>query len=181
MPRAYAKGINRSGAALIAMGGGVIVWFVGFDPLWAVASVIAVGAVGAAVATLRIDENAAWDDPGRGPPPGIRRDVATIAASLAACDRLARPKSVRWMRALLVSDREDRLARSTAMRRMRALLNAELNDRGLDPGDRSGDEAIIALLGPDAIAILHPSDGKPVTAAAIVRCLDAVERLGRET
>jgi hypothetical protein len=64
---------------------------------------------------------------------------------------------------------------------MHALLNAELHDRGLDPDDPRYDEAAVALLGPDAIAILYPSDRRPVTTAAIERCLDAVERLGTQS
>jgi hypothetical protein len=184
MARADSTSLPRSRAALIAVAGAGAVWYVGFDPFWAVAAVMAAAAIGAAVANFGSEqragwevpeEEAAWDLPRYETPPGVRRDVAAITGSLAACDRLARPRAVRRMRALLIPEREDRVASTTAVRRMCALLNAELSDRGLDPGDRSD---VVALLGPDAIAILHPNDGEPVTTAAIERCLDAAERLG---
>ena len=181
MARADVTALSRSRAALLAVGGAVFAWYIGFDPLWAVAMVMAMGAVGAAVAKLGSEEDTAWALPEDAPPPGIRRDVAALAGSLAACDRLARPAAVRWMRALLIPEREDRVTRTTAMRRMAALLEAELRARGLDPADRSHDEAVGALLGPDAIAILRPNDGSPVTTASIERCLYAVERLSTET
>jgi hypothetical protein len=85
------------------------------------------------------------------------------------------------MRSLLIPEREDRLVGSTAVRRMHALLNAELHERGLNPSDPSDDEAVVALLGPDAIAILHPNEGTPVTTAAIESCLDALERISTDT
>jgi hypothetical protein len=177
MPHAVATGLPPSLAALIAIGAAVVVWFVGFDPFWAVATVMAMGVAAAAFGRFRFEEEAAWDRSQYEVPPGVRRDVATIARSLTACDRLARPSAVRWMRSLLIPEREDRLARSTAVRRMSALLNAELHDRGLDPADRSDDEAVVALFGPDAIAILHPNDGTPVTTAAVESCLDALDRI----
>ena len=181
MRHAVATGTPPSLAALIAIGAAVVVWFVGFDPFWAVATVMAMGGVGAAFAHFRFEEEAAWDLSEHEAPLGVRRDVATIAKSLTACDRLARPSAVRWMCSFLISEQEDRLARSTVVRRMRALLNAELHERGLNPSDQRDDEAVVALLGPDAIAILHPNDGKPVTTAAIESCLDALERISTDT
>jgi hypothetical protein len=64
---------------------------------------------------------------------------------------------------------------------MSALLNAELQERGLDASDPSHNEAIVALFGADAIAILRPNDGTPVTMAAIESCLEALERLSTDT
>ncbi len=164
-----------------AVGAAVGVWFLGLDPFWAVATVLAVGPAGAAVASVRFEEDAAWEPLGHETPRGIRLAVVMIERSLAACDRLARPTAARRLRAFLIAERDDRLARSTIVRRMRALLVAELNHRGLDPGNRLHDDAIVTLLGPDAVTILQRNDGNPVTTAAIARCLDAVERLGTET
>ncbi len=151
------------------------VWFLGFDPFWAVATVIVVGPVAAALATVKLEEEAPWELPASETPRGIRITVAILEQSLAACDRLARPPALRRLRASLIAEREDRVARTTLLRRTRALLLTELQHRGLDPEDNV---VVAKLLGPDALAILQPNDGKPVTPATIERCLDAVERLG---
>lgn len=165
--------------AVAAVGAVFVVWFVGFDVFWAVAAVLAVGPVIGVIATLTFDEPAPWEPRARETPRGTRLAVAVSEQSLAACDRLARPTAVRRMRALLIPERDDRLARATIVRQMRALLIVALHDRGLAPADRS-DDAVVALLGLDALTILQPNDSNPVTTAAIARCLDAVERLGTE-
>ena len=100
--------------------------------------------------------------------------------SLAACDRLARPAITRPLRVLLTNEREDRLARGTLTRQMRALLLAELRAQGLAPTHQT-DEAVVALLGPDALTVLQPNDNTPITSAAIARCLDAIERVNENT
>lgn len=166
---------------MVAFGAAVVVWFMGFDPLWAVATVLAVGLVGVALANLGLEEDAVWDTPGREARRGIRLTIPVIEAALAACDRLARPTSLRRVRAVIIAERDDRLARSALVRRMRALLVAELRARGINPANRFDDDAVVALLGPDAITILQPDDGTPVTTAAIARCLDRIERLGTDT
>ncbi len=163
--------------AVMAFGAAFIVWFVGFDALWAMAAVLAVGPVGALLATRRLEDDAPWDPPGRETPRSTRLTVTTIERSLAACDRFARPPAIRRLQALLFAERDDRLARLTVLRRVRASLVAELHDRGVDPGDGS-DEAVALLLGPDARGILQPHVDHPITAAAVERCLDAVWRLG---
>jgi len=165
-------------AAVIAA---VAVWFAGFDPFWAIATVLAVGPVGAFLASLAFEDDASWDPPRRETPRGIRLVMATMERSLAACDRLARPPVVQRLQAVLFSERDDRLARATIVRRMRALLVTELQASGLDPAKRTDETAVVALLGPDALTILQPHDANPVTTAAITRCLDAVERLGAES
>jgi hypothetical protein len=112
-------------------------------------------------------------------PRSTRLTVATIEHALAACDRLARPRAIRTLQALVYAERDDRLARLTVMRQLRALLIAELYDRGHDRGLASADasdEAVARLLGPTARAILEPHDDHPVSSAAIARCLDAIER-----
>ncbi len=164
--------------AVIAAASAYGVWFLGFDPFWAVATVLAVGPVAAALATVKLEEEAPWDLPAGDTPRGIRITVAILEQSLAACDRLARPLALRRMRALLIPEREDRLARTTLMRRTRALLVAELQHRGVDSEDN---DAVEKLLGPDALTILQPNVRHPVTPAAIERCLDTVELLGTLT
>jgi hypothetical protein len=168
------------GSAAAAGGAAFGVWFVGLDPLWAIATVLVVGPVAAALATVSADDEAAWQPPVRETPRGTRITVAILEESLLACDRLARPTAVRQLRALAIAERDDLLARSTLMRRLRALLVAELRARGLDAINRSHDNAVVALLGPDAFTILQPNGDHPVTTAALTRCLDAVERLGTE-
>jgi hypothetical protein len=168
--------VGAAAAVLAAFG----VWFVGFDEFWAVATVLAVSAVGALLAKFRLDDDVPWDPPGRETPRGVRLAVALIEGALAACDRLASPTAVRRARAVVITERDDRLARTTVVRRMRELLTAELHHRGLDPADRT-DDAVVALVGPDALTILQPNDSNPVTTAAIARCLDALERLATET
>lgn len=158
-----------------------VVWFMGLDPYWAAASVLAVGPVAAVLAGLGFeDEDAPWDPPARETPRGSRITVAIIEESLAACERLARPSALRRVRAFLTPERDDRLARTTVVRRMRALLLAELHNTKLDPLNDLHHEAIAARLGRDAITILQPTESNPVTTAAIARCLDVVEQLGGE-
>jgi len=168
------------GSAAVAIVAGLGVWFVGLDLLWAIATVLVVGPVAAVLATLGAADEASWQPPARETPRGIRITVAILEESLLACDRLARPTAVRQLRALAIAERDDLLARSTLMRRLRALLVAELRARGLDATDRTHDQAVVALLGPDAFTILQPNNDTPITAAAITRCLDAVEQLGPE-
>ena len=129
------------------------VWIVGFESQWAVAAVLAVGPVGAVLATRKFDDDAPWDPPAREAPRGTRLTVTTIEHSLAACDRLSRSAIVRPVQALLISERDDRLARLTVLRRLRALL------------------------GPDALTLLQPNDDNSVSSAAIAKCLDDIERL----
>lgn len=137
--------------AAAAAVGAFAVWFAGFDLVWALTTVLIVGAVGAVVATQRLDEPAPWEPPPRETPRGVRLAVTTIEQSLAACDRLARPAVVRQLRAMIVTDRDDRVARPL-VRRMHALL------------DR------------DSLAVLQPNGDDPVTSAAVDRALDACER-----
>ena len=167
--------------AALSAGGAIAVWFVGFDWLWAFATVLAVGSVGAVFSTLKFEDDASWHPPGRETPRGIRLSIPMMEESLAACDRLARPAITRPIRVLLTNEREDRLARGTIMRQMRALLLAELRAHGVDPAHQTDSEAVVALLGPDALAVLQPNDDTPVTSAMITSCLDAVERLATET
>ncbi len=174
-----------------AAAAGAAVWFVGFDAYWALAAVLSVGSVGPVLARLGFEDDAKWDQPGGETPRGIKLVMVTLEQSLAACDRLARLPAMRWMSAVLITERDDRMARATVVRRMRALLSAERHDhtldntighvfdRALDPVDRSA--AVFARFGPDALTILQPNDGPPVTTAAIARCLDVIERLDTET
>lgn len=155
------------------------VWFAGFDTLWAIATVLAFGAVGVVLSTLKFEEQSSWDPPGRETPRGIRLTLPMMEEALAACDRLARPSPARRFLAVLINERDDRLARGTLVRQMRALLAGELRARGLD-ATRLQDEALVALLGADALAVFQPNDDNPLTTTAIENCLDAVERLTTE-
>lgn len=148
--------------------------------MWAVATVLAFGSVVAVLATLKFEEHPPWDLPGRETPRGIHLTFPMLEESLAACDRLARPPVMRRIRSMAVNERNDQLARATMVRQMRALFVAELRVRGVDPAHQP-DEAVVALLGLDALTVLEPNDNNPVTTAAIASCLDAVERLGSET
>lgn len=168
------------GSAAVALGTAFGVWFVGLDPLWAVATVLAVGPVVVVLATVGVHDDAPWEPPARETPRGVRITVAILEEALFACDRLARPTPLRQLRAMAIAERDDLLARSTLVRRMRALLVAELQARGLDATNRTHDHAVITLLGADALTILQPNNDTPVTTIAIERCLDAVERLGTE-
>lgn len=167
-------------SALVAIGAAFGVWFVGLDPWWAVATVLAVGPVVALLATVGADDDAPWEPLARETPRGVRITVAILEESLSACDRLARPTMLRQLRAIAIAERDDLLARSTLLRRLRALLVSELHARGLDATDRTHDHAVVALLGADAFSILQPNYDPRVTSAAIERCLDAVEQLGPE-
>jgi hypothetical protein len=158
-----------------AFGIGFAVWFAGYDILWSVAAALAVGSVGGAIASLTFDGVGPWDPQLRPTPRATQLTVATIEQSLAACDRLARPSAMRWMYVLLNPERNDQLARSAIVRQMRTLIVAEMHDRGIDPITSPDD--VLALLGPDALAVLEPSTDTPVTSAAISRCLDAMDRL----
>ncbi len=169
------------GVLVAAVVAAVAVWIAGFDVYWAMATVLAVGPVGAFLASLAFEDDAPWDPPRRETPRGVRLVMATMERSLAACDRLARPTFVRRMQAVLFSERDDRLARGTIIRRMRALLVTELQIRGLDPAKATDEDAVVALLGRDVLTILQPHDANPVTTDTITRCLDAVERLGTES
>lgn len=162
--------------AAVCAGAAFAVWFAGFDASWAIATVLALGAPVAVLATLRVVEHASWDPPAREAPRGIRLVIPTIEESLAACDRLAGSSVTRRIRALLSNERDDRLARATITRRLRALLTAELRVRGITTVHEPAD-AVAQLLGPDALTVLQPNDDDPVTTAAIASCLDAVERL----
>lgn len=179
----------RSRAQRIAMGvavfaaaatGVFVAWFLGLDWLWAIAMVMAIGSVGLVLATMTSEEPPTWDPPGRETPRGIRLAIPMMEESLAACDRLARPLMARHMRAVVIEERDDRLARGRMVRQMRALLVAELRTRGVDPAV-GPDDAVVTLLGSDALTILDPNDDNPVTTTAIVNCLDAVERLQTES
>lgn len=156
------------------------VWFVGLDLLWAVATALALGSVGVVFAILRFEEQSSWDPHGRETPRGIRLRVPLMEESLAACDRLARPPVVRRIQNLLANERDDVLARATIVRQMRTLFVAELHVRGV-AATHQQDEAVVALLGPDALTVLQPNDDNPVTSAVIANCLDAVERFETET
>ncbi|WP_337171770.1 hypothetical protein [Gemmatimonas aurantiaca] len=183
MQRAHsrARRIGRWAAVMAAVSTGVFVaWFLGLDWLWAVAMVLAIGSVGLVLATMTSEEPPAWDPPGRETPRGIRLAIPMMEESLAACDRLARPLIARHMRAVVIEERDDRLARGRMLRQMRALLVAELRARGVDPVVGPHD-AVVALLGSDALSVLDPNDDNPLTTTAIVNCLDAVERLHTES
>lgn len=173
--------LRRSWGALAALAVGFLVWFVGFDVLWALATVLGVGTVGVALIDLGAEEAPVWQPHMAETPRGARLEVAVIADSLTACDRLARPPALRRMLALLIAEHDDRLSRAVVVRRMQGVLITELQPRGLDPTDRSTDEAVMALLGRDAIAILRPDERNPVTTAGIERCLGAIERLRTES
>jgi hypothetical protein len=197
MGRADATGHPPSGAASIGIGigiavgatglvGAVVVWLMGYDPLWAVATVLGVGAVAVAFTNLGFDEDIEWDPPRHETPPGFRRDFVAIAASLnpSALARFDRLFNIGNALASLTgrdAATRHRPARLTAEGRMRGLLIAELHDRGLDPASPSTDDAVLALLGSAAIAILRPDHSRPITTAAIESCLDAVERLATES
>lgn len=172
--------IRVVGIAAAAACGAFVVWFAGFNWLWAIATVLAFGSVGVVLATLKFEEQARWDPPGRETPRGIRLAIPLMEESLAACDRLARPAITRPIRLLLTNERDDRLARGTMVRQMRALLVAELRASGVAPAHQT-DEAVVALLGPDALAVLQPNDENPVTSAVITSCLDALDRLDTDT
>lgn len=162
--------------AALSAGAAYLVWLAGLDALWAVTTVLAFGSVVAVLVTMKLEERASWEPPGRDTPRGIRLTFPMVEESLAACDRLARPPIMRLIRAMAINERDDQLARATLLRQMRALLVAELRVRGVDPSHQS-DESVVALLGPDALTVLQPNDNTPVTTAAIASCLDAVERL----
>jgi hypothetical protein len=168
-------GIGVGSAAVAAF----VVWSVGFDVSWAIAAVLAVGTVTGVITTLKFDEIVHWDAPTRETPRGTRLALVTIEQSLAACDRLARPTAIRQMRTVLFAERDDQLARSAIARQMRALLIAELHAHGITSLDQVDD--VVALLGPHALTILQPSDGNPVTTAAITKCLDALNILATKT
>ena len=169
--------------ALVAVAltvGTFLVWVAGFDVLWAIATVVAVGSVSVVVATLKLEEQDAWDPPARDTPRGIRLTVPVMEDALAACDRLARVSLAHPINALLNNERDDRLARGIIVRQMRALLVAELRAHGINPAQQN-DDAVIALLGASALDVLQPNDDDPVTTAIIASCLDAVERLATKT
>ncbi len=180
-PRARSSRMRVVIGVALAVCAAAGVWFLGLDPVWAVATVVAIASVGALLATLRFEEDVPWEPPVGEPARGVRLVAATLETSLAACDRLARPAAWRRMRAFLIAEREDRLARTTTVRRMRAILVGALHRRGLDPANRSHDVAILALLGTDAVTILQPTEDNPVTSASIARCLDTIERLDNQT
>ncbi|MGV3710592.1 MAG: hypothetical protein ACO1Q7_17305 [Gemmatimonas sp.] len=162
-----------------AIFGAFVVWFAGFDYWWSVAAVFALGSVGAFLAMLTFEEQGSWSQPTRNPPRGVGLTLPMMEESLAACDRLARPLYMRHVHAVLTNERDDRLARGTLLRKLRALLGAELRACGVTPAKQT-DEAVIELLGVNALAVLQPSDDTPVTSAVIARCLDAVERLANK-
>lgn len=174
--RALRLAITVATVAALSACAVVAVWFVGLDWWWAVATVVAFGLAGATFVGLKFEEQPSWDPPGRETPRGVRLAIPTMEESLAACDRLARPAMARRLRGVVIEERDDRLARGTLIRQVRALLMAELLAHGITP-EHQTDEAVVALLGPDALTVLQPNDDTPVTTAVIMNCLDAVERL----
>lgn len=162
--------------AVLFMGAAFVAWFVGLDILWSIAAALVMCAVGTVLAMLRFEEQTPWDAPARETPRGTRLTVAMLEASLAACDRLARPPLIRRARALVMSERDDRLAQSTVVRRMRDLLVMELHAHGVDPATCTND-AVVELLGPEALTLLRSTESHAVPTTAVSRCLDAIERL----
>jgi hypothetical protein len=187
MARSVRSGSSQSWALRIAAGVSLlavataVVWFMGFDLDWSVASALAVVPVAVLLASARLEEDAPWPPLWRESPRGIRLTVAAIERSLEACDRLSSPVVLRQAHAFLHDERVDRRARSTVVRRVRTLLVAELNRRGLDAAKRTDDDAIRALIGANAHNILRPNDDNPVTAAAIAESLDVIERLSAQS
>ena len=120
------------------------VWFLGFDPFWSAATVMAVGTVAMALRRIELTDEATWTPPAPETPRGPQLMVATLARSLAATDRLAQPTVVRRLRALLVADRDDYRARAMVERRLRALrptpdlapLTSDLVEQSLDVLER---------------------------------------------
>lgn len=178
--RAARIAIKVVAVAALSVCGAVAVWIIGLDWWWAAATVVAFGLAGVAFAGLKFEDHPSWDPPGREAPRGVRLTIPTMEESLSAADRLARPLIARRLRAVVIEERADRLARGTIVRQVRALLLAELLAHGIDPANQT-DEAVVALLGPDALAILQPNDDTPVTTAVIMNCLDAVEHLNTNT
>lgn len=168
-----------AGLSLLAVAAAVV-WFLGFDLYWSVASVLAVVPIATLLATIGLEEDAPWHALWRESPRGIRLTVAALERSLDACDRLSSPAAMRQVHAFLHDERNDRLARTAVVRRVRALLVAELNRCGLDAGNRRDDDSILALIGTNAHNILRPNDDNPVSVAAIAECLDVIERLSAQ-
>lgn len=159
---------------VVALVAGYLVWIAGLDAWWAATTVLVLLPVAALFAISTFSEPLLWPEPVREPPRGIRLTVTTIEQSLAACDRLARPPILRRLRELSVAERDDKQARAI-VRQMRALLIVALRDRGLDASRDV--EQIAATLGTDALTILQPDQGEPITSAMITRTLSAIERL----
>lgn len=168
-----------AGLSLLAVAAAVV-WFVGFDLYWSVASVLAVVPVVVLLAIIGLEDDDPWDPLWRESPRGIRLTVAAIERSLDACDRLASPAPARQVHALLHDERNDRLARTVVVRRVRALVVAEFSRCGLDASNQRDDAAILALIGTNAHTIVRPNDDNPVTTAAIAECLDVIERLSAQ-
>lgn len=161
-------------AAPYVGGTGFVVWFVGFDPLWSVAIAAILLAVGSTVAGSSYDCESMWPNQAPKALRGTRLATATLEQSLLACDRLARPKAVRLVRALVINEREDQLARAQVVRQLRALLAADVRSHGFDPAQQF--EQIAARFGPETASMLQLRNQDPVTTAAIERCLKAIEQ-----
>lgn len=174
-PRAARLLVTVTAAAALTLGT-LFVWFLGFDPLWALTGALAVGSVGAAISLVGLDDPVPWDAPSRKTPRSTRLSVALIERSLAACDRLESPVFLRHVQRLAHAEREDRQSRLVIVRRMRALIIAELRRRGLDATSSAPSHAL-SMLGSDAVTILESHDGDGVSTAVVTRCLDALERL----
>jgi hypothetical protein len=174
-PRALIAGAGAATLCAVAF----VVWMLGFDAWWAVAAAIVLCAVCAAVAAMGAPPYSAWAAAPARPPRGTRLAASRIEQALAACDRLSQTSPIRWLRALLVPERDDRQARLQLLRQVRALLVAELRDRGIDA--TSSPDAVRQLLGADALAVLTPHDDTPISTATIDRCLDAIARIAPPT
>ncbi len=177
MTRAGSTGLMIGVAATLSVA--FIVWFAGFEVMWACAAALAIGPAGGLIVSLAFDDMPPWGRPARETPRGSRLTVANIEQSLAACDRLARPSAFQWMGAMLSRERDDRMSRLALVRQMRALMVAELYARGLDASEPYEDA--VAMFGADARAMLEPHPNSPVSSATIARCLDAIERLASTT
>lgn len=175
-PRTAALAVRIVGIAATSAFAAFCVWFAGYNYVWSVATVMIFGSVGVVLAILRFEEQPSWELPGRETPRGVGLTLPMMEASLAACDRLARPTFTRPIQAVLSNERDERLARGTIVRQVRAILVAELRAHGISPAKQT-DETVVALLGVDALRVLQSDDKHPVTSAVISNCLDAIERL----
>ena len=174
-PRGARLLIAVTATAVLTLGV-LFVWFLGFDPLWALASALAVGSVGAALSRVGLEDPVPWEPAPWEALRSTRLSVALIERSLAACDRLESPAFLRHVQRLAHAEREDRQSRLVVVRRMRALILAELRMRGFD-GTISAKVHATTVLGADAAIILESHDGEEVSTGVITRCLDALERL----
>lgn len=156
-----------------------LVWLAGFDVRWSITSALVLLPVGTVIASFAFDESPAWDRPQPRTPRGTRLRARRIEAALAACDRLARPTFTRALSALRHPARDDQLARAQLVRDVRTLMVAALNGAGNEPSAHT--DRASALLGPHALSMLQPGDDVAITAAAVARSLDAVERFAAQS